>query len=76
MASRAMPEIVRVLEVSCPKHGPKIGLMQGGVIVDIPFLASQRDIERAEPLCFECKEMGIRRKLTVFMEPAGESDQL
>lgn len=63
--------LVRVVEVSCPRHGPKVGLFIKGVLTPFPFVIEQRRLEASKPLCFECKDMGIRRNCTVIMEPVG-----
>lgn len=64
--------LVRVVEVSCPRHGPKSGLFFRGQMAPIPFVIEQRTVERAQPLCFECRDAGVRRNCTVVMEPVGE----
>lgn len=67
-----MASLVTVVEVSCPRHGPKAGLFLKGVLTPIPFVIEQEKVERAQPLCFECRDVGIRRNCRVIMEPVGE----
>ena len=66
-----MSTLVRIVEVRCPRHGPKTGLFLNGVAYDIPFVISQQTVESTQPRCFECKAVGIRRNCTVIMEPLG-----
>lgn len=63
--------LVRVVAVTCPRHGPKSGLFVQGQQYDIPFVISQQTIERTQPRCFECKAVGVRRNCTVVMEQVG-----
>lgn len=64
--------LVKVVAVTCPRHGDKAGLWQRGELVPFPLIMDQRAVERAQPLCFECKANGVRRNCTVVMEPLGE----
>lgn len=63
--------LVRIVDVSCPRHGPKSGLWMSGQMVPFPIVIEQRYVESTQPLCFECKAVGVRRNCTVIMEPVG-----
>ena len=64
-------KLVNVIEVRCPRHGPKEGLFLKGQLYNFPIPMMLKTIERTTPLCFECKSVGVRRRCTVIMEPLG-----
>jgi hypothetical protein len=62
--------LVKVVGVTCPRHGDKVGLMQHGVLIPFPFPMEQHRAEQVLAHCFECKAVGINRRCTIIMEMA------
>lgn len=62
--------LVKVVGVTCPRHGDKVGMFQNGRIVPFPIIMEQHKAERIPANCFECKEAGITRRCTIIMDVA------